>query len=168
MCPAVCVCHSRQFFVQQMILLQTVRDQNSFVAPVKLQRLFVIPAFLVFVDHHRTFLIELPGTVYPHVAFTVRTVTVTDHLCRCFVRLCHRQGQQLLLHAFHKRCKIFLSTPDDPVRHGLSGDIYTIALKLLLDSVQCRGVHIFYIQNGCKQGRSNDASTQKILGAFST
>ena len=33
MCPTVCVCHSRQFFVQQMILLQTVRDQNSFVVP---------------------------------------------------------------------------------------------------------------------------------------
>lgn len=75
--------------------------------------------------------------------------------------------RQILLHAFHKRYKIFLSTPDNPVRHGLSGDIYTIALKLLLDSVQCRGVHIFYIQNGCKQGRSNDASTQKVLGTFS-
>ena len=99
MCPAVCVCHSRQFFIQQMILLQTVRDQNSFVVPVKLHRLFMIPAFLVFVDHHRTFLIELLGTVHPHIAFTVRTVTVTDHLCRGFVRLCHRQGQQFLLHA---------------------------------------------------------------------
>ena len=25
------------------------------------------------------------------------------------------QGQQFLLHTIHKRCEIFLSTPDDPV-----------------------------------------------------
>lgn len=68
---------------------------------------------------------------------------------------------------FHKRCEIFLSTPDNPVRHSLSGDIYTIALKLLLDSVQCRGIHIFNIQNGGKQGRSNDASPEKIPGTLS-
>ena len=40
-------------------------------------------------------------------------------------------------------------------------------LKLLLDSVQRRGIHIFNIQNGGKQGRRNDASPEKIPGTLS-
>ena len=57
------------------------------------------------------------------------------------------------------------------------------AENILLDSIDYTNnnevieVALFYqylsekdnkFQNGCKQGRSNDASTQKILGAFST
>ena len=115
MCPAVCICHFRQFFIQQVITLQVVRDQNSFKVLLKFQPLIMIPAFLVFVDYYRTFLIELPRTVHLHVVFNVRTVTVTDHLCRCFGRLRHRKGQHFLLYVFHKRCEIFLSTLDDSV-----------------------------------------------------
>ena len=83
--PAVGICHIRQLSVQQMILLQTVRDKDPFIIPVEIQGLFVATSLLVLLDHYRTVFIELSGTVHPHIAHAVGAVTVPDHLCRSLV-----------------------------------------------------------------------------------
>lgn len=85
MCPAIRICNIRQFFINQMILTKPVRNKNSLVVFVEFQRDMMITPFLVFVDHNRTFLIQLTGSVHPHVTLRVGMVAVFNDLSRRFV-----------------------------------------------------------------------------------
>ena len=91
--------------------------------------------------------------------------TVTDHLGRCFICLGDGKTQEFLFHPLYKRCEIAVSTLDDPVRHGLSGNVYAIPLEFLLYTVECRRIHILHIQNGSKQGRGHNAVAQQVFRA---
>ena len=108
---------------------------------------------------------KLTGTVHPHIALAVWVVTVTDHLGRCFICLGDGKTQEFLFHPLYKRCEIAVSTLDDPVRHGLSGNVYAIPLEFLLYTVECRRIHILHIQNGSKQGRGHNAVAQQVFRA---
>lgn len=99
------------------------------------------------------------------IALAVWVVTVTDHLGRCFICLGDGKTQEFLFHPLYKRCEIAVSTLDDPVRHGLSGNVYAIPLEFLLYTVECRRIHILHIQNGSKQGRGHNAVAQQVFRA---
>lgn len=55
--------------------------------------------------------------MHPHVAPAVWMITVRDYLRWCFIRLRDMQRQQFGFHPLDKRCKVAISTFDDPVRH---------------------------------------------------
>ena len=58
MCPAVRICHIRQLFIQQMILLQSICYKEAFIILVKFHRFMVVTPFLVFIYHNGTFCIK--------------------------------------------------------------------------------------------------------------
>ena len=81
----------------------------------------------------------------PHVALTVGMGAILYHLCGRLVSLRDMQFQKLLLHPLHEGFKVLLRTPDDPVSHGLSGDVHSVPLELLLNAMECRGINVLHI-----------------------
>ena len=65
--PTVCVYQAWGLLLDQMILLQTIRHQNTIVALVELQRMLMMSGLLVLIQDDGLVLAELPGTMHPHV-----------------------------------------------------------------------------------------------------
>lgn len=74
-----------------MVLLQAVGHQNTFVILIECKRQFMIPSLLVFMNDDHPVFAELAGAVDPHITFTAGMPVIMDHLCRCFIGLCHRE-----------------------------------------------------------------------------
>ena len=53
--PAIRICNIRQFFINQMILTEPVRNKDALVVFIEFQRNVMITPFLVFVDYNRSF-----------------------------------------------------------------------------------------------------------------
>ena len=68
-------------------------------------------------------------------------------LNRSLVRLCDILFKKLLAKSFPKRGEILLRDADQPVCHGLTGDIDAVDPELVLDPVQRLRVHVLGIQN---------------------
>ena len=145
------------FFYTQKILIQRLDDLLPF-----LKTFLWWESFLVFIYHNGMFTLELAGTMDPHVTFTVRMTTVLDHLGRCFICLGDMQAQKFLFRPLHKRRKILVCAFDDPVRHGLSRYWYPVSFEFLFYTMECRRIHIFYVQNGCGQGRGHDTVSEQL------
>ena len=78
------------------------------------------------------------------------------------------EAQQFLLHALHERGEIAPGAVDDPVCHRLPGDVHPVTPEFLLDPVERCGIHIFYIQDGGKEGRGHDAVREDIFRTVPT
>ena len=70
---------------------------------------------------------------------------------RCLIRLNDMVIIQLPVKIVIQNRKVFLTQPDHPVRHVLSGNGQTIAFELLLQTIQRNCIDIFAVHNGCRK-----------------
>ena len=174
MYPAVRVRDSIHRIIQDVILLETIRFQDSFELLQEFFRMLMVPGALIIVDYDRTLFVEFPGPVNPHVILVARSafliirifrIVIVDDLAGGFICLDDSFFimKEFFLHQPPDRPEIFLTDRNGPVGHVLSGDVDTVHLKLLLDPVERHCVEVLRIQNRGHQGRRCIAVLQKIL-----
>ena len=98
MYPAVRVRDSIHRIIQDVILLETIRFQDSFELLQEFFRMLMVPGALIIVDYDRTLFVEFPGPVNPHVILVARSVfliirifriVIVDDLAGGFICLCY-------------------------------------------------------------------------------
>ena len=144
MSPAIGAGKAFELLLQQMVLLQAVSHEHAFIAAVVFKRISVMPCPLVFIEHYRRLLIKFSRSMHPHEILVagrsfsvirIIRIIIVDDLYRCFIGLVDVPLQEFLPEPFNKWLKVLLRAPDDPVSHGLSGNVDTVPIELVLYAV---------------------------------
>ena len=91
-------------------------------------------------------------------------IIIVDDLHRCFIGLVDVPLQEFLPEPFNKWLKVLLRAPDDPVSHGLSGNVDTVPIELVLYAVQWVRVHILGVHDSSHKRRCSYTVPHEIFG----